>query len=177
MRKVTFIIINCTLVRLPVFVYLFEVLKVERMVFWQQKRLVVEDASAAVEAVLVPHALVGDSIVFVVQFSESVHFILFPVALIVSSFGVVESARSMSHAIQHEPSILSSIGILFLYVLSSVPLNTVFFSSRFLQERRFLRYDKSTQLLQLGAFHIDGVGGKVLDLRLLVWQIEGLLGR
>ena len=77
---------------------------------------VIVDLSEAVEFVLCPAAFVGQFSSFVVQSPLSVHFVVFPLSLIVPAILVVEFTSSVAHASALVPLVPASSLILFYHV-------------------------------------------------------------
>jgi hypothetical protein len=62
--------------------------------------LVVVNYASAIELVIFPFSFVGYGAVGVVENSYSVHFVVFPLSVIVASLFVVKLASTVSHAIE-----------------------------------------------------------------------------
>lgn len=64
------------------------------------------------ELVVMPLALIGDAAVIVEQLSEAIHGVILPLALVIASVLVVESAFAVALIVVDEPAVLASIFVL-----------------------------------------------------------------
>ena len=96
-----------TFIAYPVFIIVLECSVIEGRchVFG----LVVVDFASAVEFILVPHFIICYLSRLIVQFAMTIHLILTPISLIISSFLIVISPKSISHPIFCVTDIFASI--------------------------------------------------------------------
>ena len=98
----------------PLVIQLIEVGKVEAATYLSL--LVVVDDSLSIELIFLPLTLIGDHSIGVVEHPISMHLVLEPLAVIVTSFLVEELPLSVSHTIEHVSLISGSNVVCFLNV-------------------------------------------------------------
>jgi hypothetical protein len=102
------------LVKLPIIVEKFEVCEVEGTD--ERHRTVIVDLSQTVEFILRPTSLIGQFSALVIQSPLSVHFVAFPLTLVVPSILVVKFSSPVTHAAAFVPLVSTASLVLFYHI-------------------------------------------------------------
>lgn len=101
-----------TFIVLPIKILVFKILIIKG--FSQPLRIVIINFAPTMEFIFEPLTLISKLTRFIVKASESIHLIILPLSLIISSISVIKGSLAVSLTIIYHSFVVSSILVIFL---------------------------------------------------------------